>query len=89
MALGATSRDVGRLIVMQGLKPALVGVAIGLAGAIAASRVMRSLLFGITPADPITFALVPLLLVVVAALACYLPALHATRLDPTVALRTD
>jgi ABC-type antimicrobial peptide transport system permease subunit len=80
---------VSRFIVMQGLKPALIGLSLGLAAAILGARVMRSLLFGITPADPITFVLVPCLLLAVAALACYLPALRATRLDPTIALRAD
>jgi ABC-type antimicrobial peptide transport system permease subunit len=89
MALGATPGDVSRLILMQGLKPALIGLGIGLTGAFLASRILRSLLFGVTPADPITFAIVPPLLLAVAAVACYLPALRAMRLDPTTALRAD
>jgi putative ABC transport system permease protein len=89
MALGATPGDVSRLILMQGLKPALIGLGVGLTGAFLASRILQSLLFGVTPTDPITFVVVPLLLLAVAALACYLPALRAMRLDPTAALRAD
>jgi predicted permease len=89
MALGATRSDVSRLVVMQGMGPAIAGMLIGLLAAGMASRVLTSLLFGVTPMDPLTFSLVPPLLLAVAALACYLPALRATRLDPTVALRTE
>src|SRR5262249_8584054 len=74
MALGATGADVNRLIVMQGLKPALVGIVCGLLGAAFASRLLRTLLFGVTPADPLTFAAVPPALLAVALLACYVPA---------------
>jgi predicted permease len=89
MALGATGGDVNRLVVLQGLKPALVGVTAGLVGAMLASRLLQGLLFGVTPADPLTFAVVPPALLAVAALACYLPGLRAARLDPTVALRAE
>jgi len=89
IALGATRADVSRLVVMQGLKPACAGVAIGLVGAAAAAQLLRTLLFGVVPTDPLTFALVPAALLAVAAVACYLPALRAARLDPTVALRTE
>jgi len=89
MALGATGSDVNRLVVMQGMRPALAGIALGLAGAVAASQVLRSLLFGVTPIDPLTFALVPPALLAVAALACYVPATRAAHLNPTVALRAD
>jgi ABC-type lipoprotein release transport system permease subunit len=89
MALGATSADVNRLLVMQGLKPALVGIAIGLVGAVFASQVPRSLLFGVTPGDPLTFAVVPPSLLAVTALSCSLPATRAAHLDPTVALRAQ
>ena len=74
---------------MQGLRPALAGIALGLVGATAASQLLRSLLFGVTPVDPLTFAIVPPALLVVAAVACYLPAARAARLDPTVALRAQ
>jgi predicted permease len=89
MALGATTADVNRLIVMQGLKPALVGIALGLVGAGFASQVLRTLLFGITPVDPLTFAIVPPALLAVACLACYVPATRAAHLNPTIALRAD
>jgi putative ABC transport system permease protein len=89
MALGATSADVSRLVVRQGLKPAVAGIGAGVVVAVFASKVLRTLLFGVTPADPLTFSLVPPLLLVVAALACYLPAVRATKLDPTIALRTE
>jgi putative ABC transport system permease protein len=89
MALGATGADVRHLIVMQGLKPALIGVGIGLVAALFASRLLRTLLFGVTPVDPLTFMVVPPALLAVAALACYVPALRAVRLDPTRALRAE
>jgi putative ABC transport system permease protein len=89
MALGATSGDVNRLVVMQGLKSALAGIVLGLAGAVFAGRVLRTLLFGITPIDPLTYALVPPALFAVAALACYVPATRAAHLNPTIALRAE
>ena len=89
MALGASAADVSRLVVMQGLKPAIAGVAIGVAAAFFASRLLRTLLFGVTPIDPLTFAIVPPALLVIAAIACYVPALRAIRLDPTRALRAE
>jgi putative ABC transport system permease protein len=85
MALGATGADVSRLVVMQGLRPAVAGV--GVVAAFFAVRLLRTLLFGVTPLDPLTFAIVPPALLAVAALACYVPALRAVRLDPTRALR--
>jgi putative ABC transport system permease protein len=89
MALGATRGDVSRLVVMQGLAPAVVGVGIGMVCAFMAAQLLRSLLFGVTPADPLTFATVPMALLVVSAIACYLPAARASRLDPTTALRAE
>jgi putative ABC transport system permease protein len=89
MALGARSGDVLRLVVGQGMATAAVGVAIGLGGALALTRVMRSLLFGVSASDPFTFAGVAALLALVALLACYLPARRAAGVDPVTALRSE
>jgi predicted permease len=89
MALGASTANVRRLMLMQGLKPTIVGMILGLVAAGFATEVVRSLLFETTPTDPLTFALVPPLLLALATLACYVPARRATRLDPTVALRAE
>jgi len=89
MALGASRSDVNRMVMLQGLKPAIAGVFIGLIAGGLAMRILRSQLFGVTPADAATFVLVPIVLLAIAILACILPALRATRLDPTAALRAD
>ncbi|HKS37678.1 MAG TPA: ABC transporter permease [Verrucomicrobiae bacterium] len=89
LALGAQKRDVLSLVIGQGMKLALAGVGIGLLAALALTRVIRSLLYGVTPADPVTFAGVSLLLVSVALLACWLPARRAARIDPMEALRCE
>jgi putative ABC transport system permease protein len=89
LALGATPRDVIGLIVGRGMALALSGAAIGLATAFGAARVMKTLLYSISPRDPLTFIVVPVLLSVVALVACYLPARRATRVDPLVALRSE
>jgi putative ABC transport system permease protein len=89
MALGAQTRDVLRLVIGHGMKLAFVGVVIGLGGALALTRLMEKLLFGIGASDPTTFAAAVLLLPIVALLACYLPARGATKVDPMVALRRD
>jgi putative ABC transport system permease protein len=89
IALGAERGEVVGLVLRQGMLPVAAGLAIGLAGALAASEVMRTLLFGIEPFDVPTFASVLLLLTAVAALACYLPARRAATVYPLVSLRTD
>ena len=89
MTLGAQQQHVLRMIVGQGLRLVLVGVAIGLTTAFAVTRVIANLLFGVTPTDPLIFILVPMLLVLVAMLASYLPARRAVRVDPIIALRNE
>ncbi|HKQ75996.1 MAG TPA: ABC transporter permease [Blastocatellia bacterium] len=89
MALGAQSRDVLKLVIGQGLVLTLVGVGLGLLGSLALTRLMRTLLFGVTPTDPLTLGAVALALVSVALLACWLPARRAAKVDPLVALRRD
>jgi putative ABC transport system permease protein len=89
MALGAQTRDVLRLVVGQSMRLTLVGLALGLGGAFAATRVMASLLYGVGPTDPGTFAAGALLLAAVALLASYLPARRASRVDPLVAFKYE
>jgi len=89
MALGAQTRDVLRLVIVQGMKLALAGVVIGLGGAFVLTRLMEKLLFGVGTSDPATFAAVGLLIPIVALLACYLPARRATQVDPLTSLRHE
>jgi putative ABC transport system permease protein len=89
MALGAQRREILILVLRQGLTLAAIGIALGLAGASAATRALRSLLFGISTTDPLTFLAIPLLLVLIALLACWFPARHATKVDPMEALRYE
>jgi len=89
VALGAARREVLRLVVGQGMRLALAGILIGTLAALGATRFLRSLLYGVTPTDPVTYAALASLLTAVALLACLVPALRATRVDPIVALREE
>jgi len=89
MALGARRVDVLKIVLRQGMLLALGGVVLGLAGAYALTRVMAAFLFGVTARDPITFGVVAVLLLAVAFIACLVPALRATKVDPLVALRYE
>jgi putative ABC transport system permease protein len=89
LALGAKPKEVARRVIAQGASHAIIGVAIGLPAAFFLSRVMASLLFGVTARDPLTFTALPILIVAVTTLACYLPARRAARVDPVTAIRQD
>jgi putative ABC transport system permease protein len=89
MAIGARPRDVFAMILGQGMKLTLIGVVIGLALAFAATRLLETMLFGVAPTDLTTFSLISILLISVAALACYLPGRRATKVEPTISLRYE
>jgi putative ABC transport system permease protein len=89
MALGARQMDVLTMVLREGMILMGIGVLAGLAGAFALTRLLRSLLFGVTATDPLTYLLVPILLAAVALVACLIPARRAARVDPMVALRTE
>jgi putative ABC transport system permease protein len=89
VALGAQRRDILKMVLRQGIVAAFAGVAIGIVAALALTRLLSSLLFGVTPGDWVTFLSVAVLLLVVAVVACSIPARRATRVDPIVALRYE
>jgi putative ABC transport system permease protein len=89
MALGASEASVLRLIVTQGMRPVIIGLAVGLAAAAGLSRLMTALLFGVTPTDPLTYAAVAAVIVVAGVIACLVPATRAMRVDVTNALRAE
>jgi putative ABC transport system permease protein len=89
MALGAQVRDVLRLILIEGMRPTLIGVAIGLAGALALGGVLSNLIYGVKPTDPITFGAVSLMLATVGLFASLIPAHRASRVEPMKTLRDE
>jgi ABC-type antimicrobial peptide transport system permease subunit len=89
LALGAERGQVRNMVIAQGMSLALAGVAIGMLSALALSRLLETLLYGVTPRDPLVFVVVPAVLIIVALVAVWLPALRATRIDPIDALRCE
>ena len=89
VALGAAREDVLRLIVWQGMRPVVIGIALGVAGAAAVSTILVNMLFGLSPHDPVSFVLLPAVLFTIALAACYVPARRALTVEPTRALRTE
>ncbi len=89
MALGAQREDISRMVVAEGFKLTLIGVAVGIAGALVLTRMLSSLLYSVKPTDLLTFIGVTLVLTAVALLASYIPARHATKVDPNIAIRCN
>ena len=89
VAIGAGKRQILRRVILQAMRPAMLGIVVGLGGAFALSRFMAALLFGVEANDPVTYASVAGLLVAAALVSAWLPALRATRVDPVIAFRTE
>jgi putative ABC transport system permease protein len=89
LALGAERQDVLKMVVGEGVRLAGLGIALGIGGALALTWLMKAMMFGVTPRDPVTFTVVPVILVAVSLLACFLPALRASKIEPLVALRHE
>jgi putative ABC transport system permease protein len=89
LALGAGRWNVVKTVVEEGMKPVLIGLALGIAAALALTRLMSGMLYGVEPTDPATLVVASVLLAAVGAIACYIPARRATRVDPMVALRCE
>jgi putative ABC transport system permease protein len=89
MAIGAQRRDIVRMVIGGGMKLAAIGIAIGLVAAIALARLVESMLFDVTPLDPTSYTATAILLLAIAALACYVPARRAMRVDPMVTLQRE
>jgi putative ABC transport system permease protein len=89
MALGANTGDVLRLVIGEGMKLALIGALLGLGGALALTRLLKSLLFDVSATDPLTFIVIAAVLIIVALLACWIPARRAASMDPLVSLRVE
>jgi putative ABC transport system permease protein len=89
MALGATRSHILRIVIVQAMAPVAAGLIAGIAAALAFSRLMQSMLFGVTPRDPVMITGIPIALAAVALLSCMIPAQRAAKIDPTVALREE
>ena len=87
--MGAQKSDVSRLVIGEGMKLVLIGALLGLGGALALTRLLKTLLFGVSATDPLTFIVIAALLIMVALLACWIPARRATKVAPLIALRHE
>ena len=89
MAIGAAAQDIRRMVLREGMLPVAIGMIVGLAASLAVNRILQSQLVGVSPYDPVTMAGAPVVLIVVALLACQIPARRAMHVDPVVALRHE